>query len=239
MTQKNLLFPSPGASDDLAHLDPIPSYEESVAAPRPSGALQILGATWGGVTVTPEIQALVDDRDTLTLDMRDLWRHLTPDPAPGKTKVLTVLYRFDDGTGQDDKPGDGTRLLVIPETDSPSRVTLARHASAQQLTQGSRTRIHRSLAQPFNTSPSGQAYVLAVVYGPKVVEHPAALEALGLYFEGRRGQIRMNNAFFGGDTWPYKVKSWTVYFRFVGSKRVQAVTGWEDGALEVPWSRYY
>ncbi|KAL2129105.1 hypothetical protein VTI74DRAFT_8222 [Chaetomium olivicolor] len=250
MTQHNLLFDD-DPSSDLTHLDPIPSYEESIAAPRPGGSLQILGATWGGVTVTPDIQALVGESDALTLDMRTLWRHLTPDPAPGKTKVLTILYRFDTASSPDfptaeaeqqqqqQLDDDGIRLLVIPETDTPSRVTLTRHATAEQLVQGSRSRIHTTLAAPWHTSPSGQVYILAVVYGPRRVESPAVLETLGMYFEGRRGQIRMNNAFFGTDPWPYKRKSWTVFFRFVGSKRVQVVTGWEDGALEVPWSRYY
>ncbi|KAK4241194.1 hypothetical protein C8A03DRAFT_12532 [Achaetomium macrosporum] len=248
-TSTNLIWPEDddGAQDDLTHLDPIPSYEESLAAPRPGPsdgdggpALHILGATWGGVTVTPDIQALVSaGSDTLTLDMRTLFRHLTPDPAPGKTKVLTVLYRFH-ADGGDDGQGEGMRLLLAPEGETPSRVALTRHATAEQLRRSvGRNSMHVKLQQgvmPLG-SQRGQVEILAVLYGPRRIEDPAVLRELGLFFEGRRGQIRMTNRFFGGDPWPYKQKSWTVYFRFLGSKRVQVVTGWEDGALEVPWSR--
>ncbi|KAK4152213.1 hypothetical protein C8A00DRAFT_44713 [Chaetomidium leptoderma] len=219
----------------LTHLDPIPSYEESQAAPRPN-ALQILGATWGGVTVTADLISLVGDSDRLVLELRKLHTTLKPDPAPGKVKVLTVLYRFDDD-------GDlETRLLVAAEDSQPSKVVLARggHAAAQQQQQPhSTTRfMNAKLERPWRAGPQGEVEILALVYGPKRIETSSVLSVLGNYFEGRWGQVRMTNAFFGPDPWPYKVKSWTVYFRFVGSKRVQVVTGWEDGALEVPWSRH-
>ncbi|KAK3305401.1 uncharacterized protein B0T15DRAFT_532176 [Chaetomium strumarium] len=259
-TATNLIWPDDDdAQDDLTHLDPIPSYEESLVAPRPPGdgsspALHILGATWGGVTVTPDIQALAgNNSDTLTLDMRNIFRHLTPDPAPGKTKVLTVMYRFNNSNnnsakGGSDEEDEGLRLLLAPEGESPSRVTLTRHATAEQLRRSvGRNSMHVKLAAAAGAgagpgarplgSQRGQVEILAVLYGPRRIDDPAVLRELALFFEGRRGQIRMTNRFFGGDPWPYKQKSWSVYFRFLGSPRVQVVTGWEDGALEVPWTR--
>jgi hypothetical protein len=227
------LDPSPKEDGGLTTLDPIPSYEESIAAPRPN-ALQILGATFGGVTVTPDIQKLVGDSDRLTLDLRALHVTLRPDPAPGKVKVLTILYRFDDDPDLD------VRLLTVTEDANPAQVTISRHATAQQLAaqRGSDKFFHGVLERPWRAGASGQVDILAVIFGPKRVEAPAVLSVLANHFEGRWGQVRMTNAFFGRDPWPYKRKSWTVYFRFVGSQRVQVVTGWEDGALEVPWSRH-
>jgi hypothetical protein len=218
----------------LTHIEPIPTYEETMRLPRPN-ALQILGATFGGIVVTPAIQALIiGDSDSLTLDLRTLWRSLEPDPAPGKTKLLTVLYRFDDDAELD------TRLLSVPEDAQPSKVTISRHAFVGQQAQQQRRdprMLHEKLERAWRAGPKGEVDILAVVYGPKRVEAPATLSVLANYFEGRWGQVRMTNKFFGGDTWPYQRKSWTVYFRFVGSPRVQVVTGWEDGALEVPWTR--
>jgi hypothetical protein len=239
MTMTNLSLKTPHPSDRepreeliLTHVDPIPTYEETMRLPRPN-ALQILGATFGGVVVTPAIQALIiGDSDTLTLDMRTLWRSLEPDPAPSKIKTLTVLYRFDDDPELD------TRLLSIPEDAQPHKVTISRHASVGQNGQRRDPRmLHGKLERAWRAGPQGEVDILAVVYGPKRVEAPGVLSVLANYFEGRWGQVRMTNRFFEGDTWPYHRKSWTVYFRFVGSRRVQVVTGWEDGALEVPWTR--
>jgi hypothetical protein len=238
MTKITLQDPDPhhAPAPELTHLDPIPSYDSSTSAPRAANALQILGATWGGVTVTPDIQKLVGTSDKLTLDMRTLHRHLHPDPAPGKIKVLTILYRFED---DDASEGDDQfRLFSAAENAQPSKVTIARGATAQHLTHSGRNRFfHATLPRPWRAGPQGQVDILAVMYGPTRIETPAVLSVLGEYFEGRWGQVRMNNAFFGTDPWPYEKKTWSVYFRFVGSKRVQVVTGWEDGALEVPWSR--
>ncbi|KAH6847102.1 hypothetical protein B0I37DRAFT_374298 [Chaetomium sp. MPI-CAGE-AT-0009] len=227
--------------EQLTFLDPIPSYEESIAAPRPN-ALQILGATFGGVVVTPEIQKLVGDTDRLALDLRTLHVTCRPDPAPGKVKVLTILYRFDD-----DIPTTEVRLLLVAEDAGPASriVRIDRHMTGQQQLQeraglraGGERYFHGVLERPWRAGASGEVDILAVVFGPKRVEDPAVLSVLANHFEGRWGQVRMTNAFFGKDPWPYKRKSWTVYFRFVGSQRVQVVTGWEDGALEVPWSRH-
>ncbi|KAH6615471.1 hypothetical protein B0J18DRAFT_437403 [Chaetomium sp. MPI-SDFR-AT-0129] len=232
---------NPTNNNNLTNLEPIPSYEESIAAPRPN-ELQILGATFGGVVVTPDIQKLVGDSNSLTLNLRSLNVALRPDPAPGKVKVLTVLYRFDDD------PEDVTRLVYASEDASPGKVVLSRQAAAfasqrQQLGEGAGQQgdrfFHGVLERPWRAGANGQVDILAVVFGPKRVEAPAVLSVLSNHFEGRWGQVRMTNDFFGKDPWPYKRKSWTVYFRFVGSKRVQVVTGWEDGALEIPWNRHY
>ncbi|KAK4100412.1 hypothetical protein N658DRAFT_102420 [Parathielavia hyrcaniae] len=246
MTKLTLQDPTPGPPQsgdssnlNLTHLDPIPSYEEAVSAlpgPRPN-ALQILGATWGGVTVTADLQKLVGTSDKLALDMRTLHRHLHPDPAPGQIKVLTLLYRF-----EDDDNDDRFRLFSAAENAQPSKTTISRHAHANNTSSGGprgRVRyIHEPLPRPWRAGPQGQVDILAVLYGPARVETASVLSVLSNHFEGRWGQVRMNNAFFGADPWPYERKSWVVYFRFVGgSRRVQVVTGWENGALEVPWTR--
>lgn len=246
-------FPS-----DLTHLDPVPSYEESVAAPaapprlagpRP-GSLQILGATWGGINATAQIQSMISDSgDKLPLDMRSLWKALSPDPASGTVKVLTILYRFDD-----EKDSGETHLLTVPEGEHPGSFTVNKSTAFAHSGGGAVRGANRfvatlsqqqqqawpaasALEPPHRDGP--QVEILAVVYGLRRIETPAVLAELAAFFEGRKDQVRMTNAFFKTDPWPYRRKSWTVYFRFVGgSKRVQVVTGWEDGALEAPWSRY-
>ncbi|AEO67849.1 uncharacterized protein THITE_2011158, partial [Thermothielavioides terrestris NRRL 8126] len=207
--------------------------------PQPPPALHILAATWGGVTVTPELRALArasPDPARLTLDLRSLHRVLAPDPAPGTLKVLTVLYRF--GGGPDDGPADGGGV-------GGGTVTLSRFATGEQMRAqlGQRRNVlgvHVRLEEEgpaWRAGPEGQVEILAVLYGPQRIKTPEVLAELAKFFEGKRGQIRTTNAFFRTDPWPYKRKTWSVYFRFVGSTRVQVVTGWEDGALEVPWNR--
>ena len=41
--------------------DPSPPYEETIAQPQPTGParLKILGATWGGIIVTSELQNMI------------------------------------------------------------------------------------------------------------------------------------------------------------------------------------
>ncbi|KAL2019372.1 hypothetical protein VTK56DRAFT_9752 [Thermocarpiscus australiensis] len=228
--------PTASESDDLTHLEPIPSYEESIAAPRPAAdarpRLQILGATWGGVNVTHEVQSMVDEDDQLLVDMRTLWTVLTPDPAPRVTKVLTVVYQFFD----DDDDSEPVRLLVLPEHDKLSQFAISKKSASEPVEAPSR--VHSKLDRVFRSGPSCQVEILAAVYGPQRIESPSVLLELERFLEGRRGQIRMTNGFFKTDPWPYRRKTWSVYFRFVNSKRIQVVTGWEDGALEVPWSRH-
>ncbi|KAK3291905.1 uncharacterized protein B0H64DRAFT_426916 [Chaetomium fimeti] len=153
--------------EQLTFLEPIPSYEESIAAPRPN-AIQILGATFGGVVVTPEIQKLVGDTDRLALDLRTLNATLGPDPAPGKVKVLTILYRFDD-----DLPQTDARLLLVSEDAGPASriIRIDRHMTGQQQQQeraglraGGQRYFHGVLERPWRAGASGQVDILAVVY---------------------------------------------------------------------------
>ncbi|KAK7737800.1 hypothetical protein SLS53_006420 [Cytospora paraplurivora] len=206
-----------------------PAYTPAAGPPR----LRILGATWGGVQVTQDIQDMVSATQTVALDMRSIHNVLQPDPAYGTVKTLSVLYTYE---GHDE-----THLINLSEQH---RLPLEISATAHECPDGSREK-HRikTLEQPFwrtmrNRGEGGEVELLAVLYGPVRIERPSVLEELGKFFEGRRGQIRMTNLFFKEDTWPDHRKSWAVYFRFVGSDRIQVVTGMEDGALEIPWSRY-
>lgn len=206
-----------------------PAYTPAVGPPR----LRILGAAWGGVQVTQDIQDMVSATQTVTLDMGSIHNVLKPDPAYGTVKTLSVLYTYE---GHDD-----TYLVNLSEK---SRPPLEISATAHECSDESRPR-HRitTLGQPFwravrGGGEGGGVELLAVLYGPARVERPSVLEELSRFFEGGRGQIRMTNLFFKEDTWPDHRKSWAVYFRFVGSDRVQVVAGMEDAALEVPWSRY-
>lgn len=204
--------------------------------------LHILGATWGGVVVTPQIAAMVSANNEVLITMPDLQHILQPDPAYGTWKSLAVLYQFD---GQ-----EGPTLINIGE-DHPTaafcingnlhETSLARggvlpnapFAAVEQLPMPWRPRNTFVAAQ----SPPA-VEILAATWGPKRVTTPVVLEELGEFFEGRRGQIRMTNAFFKDDPARGMRKSWAVFFRFGPQGRVQVVTGWEGGALEVPWSRW-
>ena len=77
-----------------------------------------------------------------------------------------------------------------------------------------------------------------MTYGPKLITTPAVHHALLDFFEGKSdAQIRMDNGFFKEDPIRGTRKEWSVFFRF-GGGRVQCVAGWENGALELPWSMY-
>ncbi|KAK4201718.1 hypothetical protein QBC40DRAFT_295451 [Triangularia verruculosa] len=209
--------------------------------------LHILAAAWGGVTVTPTIKSLIRTSpppphgvgcQILQLEMRNMHSLLQPDPASGTYKVLSLVYRYDG----DEYP----TVLNLPENIQPSLVTIAKPSPSSQLSGANHGNggYRATISQPWrsiasSSSSSGpKVEILAVFYGKKRIEHPAVLEELANYFEGRTRQIRMTNAFFRGDPWPYTIKSWTVYFRFVGSRAgVQVVTGWENQALEQPWTR--
>jgi hypothetical protein len=191
--------------------------------PTSTPRLHILGATWGGIVVTPDIQTTINITETTSIDMGFLHRILVPDPLPNTVKTLSVLYEYEGSS-------EGPCLLNASET-SPTWRDIVISPEAHQAPK---------------TAPSGKlgvtwrygsVEILAVMYAMRRIEQPAILNELGKFFEGQRGQLRMTNSFFQCDPWPNHKKTWTVYFRFVGSKKVQVVTGVEDGALEVPWSR--
>ncbi|KAK0714218.1 hypothetical protein B0T21DRAFT_297322, partial [Apiosordaria backusii] len=209
--------------------------------------LHILAAAWGGVTVTPAIKSLIRTSpppphgvgcQILPLEMRNMHSLLQPDPASGTNKVLSLVYRYDG----DQYP----TVLNLPETIRPSLITIAKPSAVSQLggANPGNGGYRAIISQPWRSITSSSSLtgpkveILAVFYGKKRIEHPAVLEELANFFEGRTRQIRMTNTFFRGDPWPYTIKSWTVYFQFVGSRvGVQVVTGWENQALEQPWTR--
>ncbi|KAF7354183.1 hypothetical protein MVEN_01106000 [Mycena venus] len=73
---------------------PIPGNKPTRSAPTGPPRLHILGATWGGIFATPDIQSLVSAMQTLTLDMRSLVHVRSPDPLPNTVKTLSVLYQY-------------------------------------------------------------------------------------------------------------------------------------------------
>ncbi|ROW17777.1 hypothetical protein VPNG_00623 [Cytospora leucostoma] len=206
-----------------------PAYTPAAGPPR----LRILGATWGGVQVTQDIRDMVSATQTMTLDMGSIHNVLKPDPAYGTVKTLSVLYTYE---GHDD--------IYLVNLSEKHRLPLEISATAHECPDESRQKYRiKTLEQPFWRAmryggEGVEVELLAVLYGPVRIERPSVLEELSKFFEGRRGQIRMTNSFFKEDTWPDHRKSWAVYFRFVGSDRIQVVTGMEDCALEIPWSRY-
>ncbi|KAH8892203.1 hypothetical protein GQ53DRAFT_647484 [Thozetella sp. PMI_491] len=201
----------------LVDLDPSPAYE-SLGPPR----LYIHGASWGGIIVTDAIRAMVSATQSLDIDMRAMCSILAPDPAVGIYKTLTVLYQYEDQ--------EVPSLLTMSEGTRINQISIVRDAKPVPY------RI-QTLDRPWRAEPHGEVEILAALYGPQKIETPAALHELAAFFEGRRGQIRMNTGFFRVDTWVNHKKSWAVYFRFVGSKRIQCVTGMEEGALEIPWRK--
>ncbi|KAK0713959.1 hypothetical protein B0T26DRAFT_649624 [Lasiosphaeria miniovina] len=219
---------APSVTDE--DVDPTPPYEDSVIdfrAPGLPARLNVVSATWGGVNVTEDIRSMVMADETLALDMVNIYCVLMPDPVFGVQKTLSVLYQYEGADGE-------LCVLNAPE-QGPARM-LNIYPTAHKL---SATEHIRALARPWTAGPHGEVEILAVLYGPDRIETPSVLNELARFFEGRRGQIRMTNAFFKADPWPNHRKSWTVYFRFLDSKKIQCVTGMEDGALEVPWSRTY
>lgn len=226
-----------GSSD----ADPCPAYHDEEYhdnafpyRPNQRPRLVIIGATWGGVSVTDDIRAMVESDDSITFDMFNLHKVLTPDPALGVVKTLTVLYQFE-GL----KTDVGVQLLNIPEHTAVLKMWADANSTEQKPPEEMSEFAH-SINRPWRTGLpyNGSVEILAALYGPERIETPSVLQELAKFFEGRRGQIRMTNAFWKKDTWPGVRKSWTVYFRFTDSKRIQVVTGMEDGALEVPWGRF-
>ncbi|KAJ7762278.1 hypothetical protein B0H14DRAFT_3510848 [Mycena olivaceomarginata] len=198
----------------------------------------ILGVTWGGIIVTPDIQSLVSATQTLTLDMRSLVHVLSPDPLPNWHKTLSVLYQCADAP-------EGMCLLSTSELSTSVSVwpgvhqlyTPPRPAEWQSQSVSSVSALGPGAARRGEGDTGVE--ILAVLWGGHRIETPSVLAELARLFNGERGQIRMTNNFFKCDPWYNTKKTWVVYFRFAGhdSERVQVVTGVEDGALEVPWSR--
>ncbi|KAJ4381431.1 hypothetical protein N0V85_008684 [Neurospora sp. IMI 360204] len=228
-----------GSSD----ADSSPAYQEVehhdnmfLHLPNQPPQLVIIGATWGGVSVTDDIRAMVASDDSIIFDMYNLYNVLTPDPAYGTVKTLTVLYQF---VGLNNN--GGVHLLNVAEHTAVLSVRADKHTeSTEQEVAEETSDFVQTIHRPWRTGLfyNGSVEILAALYGPERIETPSVLQELAKFFEGRRGQIRMTNAFWKKDTWPGVRKSWTVYFRFADSKRIQVVTGMEDGALEVPWGRF-
>lgn len=232
-------------SNDDANPSP-PPYSESANPPPPPGPsrLHILGATWGGITVTPEIRAMITLDKTshferLKLNMHTLHTLLLPDPAPATIKALVILYRYDSNSNNDTT----LHLLNATQFAPQIHVTITPTAHLDQnkgILCAAFPKFITTLGGPGtgwdNLASGGRTQIVAVVYGTGRITATAVMEELAGVFEGRRGQVRTTTGFFGGDTWPGVRKSWTVFFRLGGGEgEVQCVTGMEDGALEVPW----
>jgi hypothetical protein len=187
----------------------------------PAKGLQVIAATFGGVVVTEKIRELIQDDDSMIFKMNQMVHYLAPDPLPNWVKTLTMLYRFDDGP-----------LCLFNATEQHSGSVQISRATAP-------TMVIQQLEAGLKQGPHADVDILAVVYGKKRIQTPSVLADLARFFadEEQRGQIRMVNSFFKEDTWPNTWKSWTIFFKFTDSKRIQCVTGLENGALELPWSR--
>ena len=218
-------------------LDPSPPYEEALRSTDTDegpSILRIIGATWGGVNITAEIQGLVTidpsgKFETVNLNMHTIHTSLLPDPAVGVIKTLSILYEYSGGNC-------GMRLLNA--TQFAPQITI-------QITPTAHLEENKSVPDFFIDLKDaawrneGQIEIIALLYGTSRIETPSVLEEFARFFEGRRGQIRTTSSFFRRDPWFGVRKSWTVYFRLLSSRnpRVRCVTGMEDGALEVPWTR--
>lgn len=226
------------------HQEPSPTTTSTTLPPR--RRLHILAATWGGITITPLLASMISSQQELPIDLSTLGDVIRPDPAFGKVKTLAVVYQFD---GQ-----EGPALVLVNEEYPVVR----KFAISKDTLEGSLAQAQRNgtvppavtfLPVPFSVPPpttsttpyGGNApqpvQILAATYGPKLIDTPAVLRDLADFFDGRNvHQIRMGNGFFREDPLRGQRKEWSVFFRFGNEGRVQCVTGWEDGALEVPWS---
>ncbi|KAK0610379.1 hypothetical protein B0T17DRAFT_466405, partial [Bombardia bombarda] len=205
----------------------------------PSGParLRILGATWGGIIVTAELQGMitVETFEALTLNMHTIHTKLLPDPAIGTIKTLVVLYQYDDGDGE---------MRLLNATQFAPHITVKITPTAH-LDEEAKVLFDPVGGDGVEGGQGGggqqQVEIVAVLYGTGRIQTPSVLEELIGYFEGRRGQIRLTDGFFRTNTWVGVKKSWTVFFRLRGvagvSDKVRCVTGVENGALEVPWWR--
>jgi hypothetical protein len=229
------------------HQEPSPTLP-----PNHTRRLHILAATWGGITITPLLASMISSQQELPIDLATLGDVIRPDPAFGKTKTLAVVYQLD---GQ-----EGPALVLVNEQYPVAR----KFVVSKDTLEGRLAQAHRNgtvppavtfLPVPFSVPPTSTTaapygvnagaaaplpppvQILAATYGPKHIDTPAVLRELADFFDGRNvHQIRMGNGFFREDPLRGQRKEWSVFFRFGYEGRVQCVTGWEDGALEVPWS---
>jgi hypothetical protein len=227
---------------NLEHLDPMP---EDPPPTYGAPGIRIIAATFGGVIVTDKIRDLVTEDETMTIDLgkNKMVRYLAPDPLPGKPKTLTVLYELpgvnDNKGGNDDDTSAAAApvlyLLNAPESPNRGPIQISRTGSASATVErlDQETSVFRRATLP-------DVEIVAAVYGLKRVRTESVLLALARFFSemDEQGAIRMTNHFWQEDTWHGKFKSWTIYFRFRGSNRIQCVTGLEGQALEVPWCRH-
>ncbi|KAK3997858.1 hypothetical protein QBC44DRAFT_46265 [Cladorrhinum sp. PSN332] len=225
-----------------------PAYEDvagtsSHQMPGPP-KLQILAATWGGVIVTPEIQMQVtpdssEDFDTITLNMHTMHTDLIPDPNIGIVKSLSLIYKYSDS--------NEIHLLNVPQFAPQINFTITPkdHVETKKNRWNWSGTPQLSSVNVSTTAwrdATGKVEILAAVYGIQRVQTPSVLEELARFFRGERGQIRTTSEFFRASAAQPFVgpkKTWTIYFRLLtdgSGGKVRCVTGWEDGALEIPWT---
>lgn len=189
--------------------------------------LEVIGATFGGITVVEKIRELCQPDGTMRLDMSQMVHYLAPDPLPKSNKSFTMLYRFRD---------DDT-LFLVHATEKHAPIHISRDVNP-----ATSRGVIEPLEATFKTNQYNDVEIVAVLYGRKRIQTPSVLTELARFFSAtgfeHQSQIRAVNSFFREDTWPRTKKSWTVYFRFAGSERIHCVTGLENGALEVPWGRH-
>ncbi|KAJ7858060.1 hypothetical protein B0H14DRAFT_3085140 [Mycena olivaceomarginata] len=191
---------------------PIRGNKPMTCTPTDPPCLHILGATWGGIIVTRR-----PSRSTCA-----------------RSSTSSAPTRSPTGT---------RRSPCCTSTPTPRGHVPALHLGAEHI------RVHLAGRAPAVHAPEAGGMgepacdtgveILAVLWGGHRIGTPSVLAELARFFNGEHGQIRMTNNFFKCDPWYNTKKTWVVYFRFAGhdSEKVQVVTGVEDGALEVPWSR--
>lgn len=159
----------------------------------------------------------------MEMDMARMVHFLAPDPLPNHLKTLTVLYHFE---------GENTLYLLNASESRDDGIYISRMGSPSMAIQ--------RLDDTFKRASFPDVEIVAAIWGLKRVKTPSVLLGLTRFFSDRdeQGQIRMTNDFWQEDTWHGQVKSWTVYFRFMGSSKIQCVSGLESQALEVPWCRH-
>ncbi|KAH7303184.1 hypothetical protein B0I35DRAFT_181732 [Stachybotrys elegans] len=187
-----------------------------------SCGLWVHAATFGGVIVTEKIRELCAQDGTMDIEMDRMVHFLSPDPHYGRIKTLTVLYQFE---------GDES-LYVLNAPETFGSIHISRTGRL-------RTAIQR-LESPYKIVAFPDVEIVAAIWGLKRMKTRSVLLDLIRFFSDKdeQGAIRMTNEFWKEDTWNGQAKTWSIYFRFTGSDKIQCVTGWEQQALEVPWCRH-